>query len=190
MTEKSAPAVREIWLDGLRGVAALIVAWFHMTSGKLSIPYRSFWDSPATENRHLIQLLPFRLFFAGPGMVDIFFVVSGYSVSTGLIKLRNEHGSTSLAGFYQKLSSSVVRRMFRLCFPVLAMGVVSHVLFYAGLYTLPFPKDTGCPSAVPWGNPVPHVACLVRSFVEVVNVEGYQNLTLNSRKSNGRRNGV
>ena len=183
MTAKPIPAVRETWLDGLRGVAALIVVWFHTTSGKLSTPYRSFWDLPATENRHLIQTLPFRLFFAGPGMVDIFFVVSGYSVSTGLIKLRNDHSSsTSLVGFYKKLSSSVVRRMFRLYFPVLIMSVASHVLFYAGLYTIHFAKEAGCPGAEPWGNPVPHVQCLVRSFVGVVNAEGYQSLTLNDRK--------
>src|SRR4051812_28203333 len=115
MAEKATFTNREIWLDGLRGVAALIVAWFHLTTGSLATPYRSFWDSPASENRHFIQIAPFRVIFAGQAMVDVFFVVSGYSISTGLIKLRNEG---SIPDFYRKLTSSVVRRMFRLCFPV------------------------------------------------------------------------
>lgn len=45
MAEKAATTGREIWLDGLRGTAALIVAFFHLTTGSLAMPYRSFWVS-------------------------------------------------------------------------------------------------------------------------------------------------
>ena len=179
MATKPASTGREIWLDGLRGVAAAIVVWSHMTAGKLVTPYRSFWDSPASENRHLFQIAPFRIFFSGPGMVDIFFVVSGYSISVGLIKLRHEG---SLAGFHQRLTSSVVRRIFRLCFPVAIMMLGSHVLYYAGLYTIPFKEGTGCPGAHPWKSPVPHIQCLIRSFISIINMDNVQNLTLNDRK--------
>lgn len=177
MNEKLSSPPREIWLDGLRGVAALIVAWFHFTTGSLATPYRSFWDSPSSDNRHFIQIAPFRIIFAGQAMVDIFFVVSGYSISTSLIKLRNE-GST--ADFYRKLTSSVVRRMFRLCFPVAAMMAISHFLFYTGLYALEFSDDQGCPGATPWRNPIPHVACLIRSVVSVINLQSNQEMTLNN----------
>jgi peptidoglycan/LPS O-acetylase OafA/YrhL len=177
MAEKPASASREIWLDGLRGVAALIVAWFHFTTGSLAVPYRSFWDSPASENRHFIQIAPFRVIFAGQAMVDIFFVVSGYSISTGLIKLRNEG---SLPDFYRKLTSSVVRRMFRLCFPVAVMMIISHVLFYGGLYNLEFGEGQGCPGAKPWSSPIPHIQCLIRSFASIVNLQSSQDLTLNN----------
>jgi peptidoglycan/LPS O-acetylase OafA/YrhL len=177
MTEKTASTSREIWLDGLRGVAALIVAWFHLTTGSLATPYRSFWDSPAADNRHFIQIAPFRVIFAGQAMVDIFFVVSGYSISTGLIKLRNDG---SAADFYRKLTSSVVRRMFRLCFPVVVMMLISHVLFYGGMYSLVFGEDQGCPGAEPWSSPIPHIQCLVRSFVSVINLQSGQDLTLNN----------
>jgi len=112
-------------------------------------------------------------------MVDTFFVVSGYSVSIGLIKFRHEG---SLAKFYQKLTSSVVRRMFRLCYPVAIMMLASHVLYYAGLYTIPPAKGTGCPGAKPRKSPVPHIQCLIRSFISIVNVQNGQNLTLNDRK--------
>ncbi|KAJ8116653.1 hypothetical protein OPT61_g1973 [Boeremia exigua] len=176
MTANQAPSGREIWLDGLRGVAAVIVVWFHMTAGKLATPYQSFWDSPASENRHLFQIAPFRIIFSGSGMVDVFFVISGYSISIGLIRLRNEG---SLMRFYQRLASSVVRRMFRLCFPVAVMMLASHVLYYAALYTIAFKDGTGCPGAEPWGSPVPHIQCLVRSFIGIVNADNIQNLTLN-----------
>lgn len=179
MATKPASTGREIWLDGLRGVAAAIVVWFHMTAGKLATPYRSFWDSPASDNRQLFQIAPFRIFFSGPGMVDIFFVVSGYSISMGLIKLRHEG---SLAGFYQRLTGSVVRRIFRLCFPVATMMLASHLLYYAGLYTIPFKEGTGCPGAKPWKSPAPHIQCLVRSFISIINMDNVQNLTLNDRK--------
>ncbi|KAH6613121.1 acyltransferase 3 [Boeremia exigua] len=176
MAAKLTPPDREIWLDGLRGVAAVIVVWFHMTAGKLDTPYQSFWDAPASANRHFFQLVPFRTLFAGPGMVDIFFVVSGYSISVRLIKLRHEG---SFLVFYQRLTSSVVRRMFRLCFPVAVMMVGSHVLYYAGAYTITFRAGTGCPGAEPWRSPVPHIQCLVRSFISIINAENIQNLTLN-----------
>ena len=177
MAEKQASPGRELWLDGLRGVAALIVAWFHCTTGAIPIPYRSFWDAPASENRHLIQIAPFRVIFAGQAMVDIFFIVSGYSISTGLIRLRNEG---SLADFYRKLTSSVVRRMFRLCFPVFVLILISHTLYYIGAYMLKFSDGMGCPGAEPWGSPVPHVQCMARSMFSIVNLQSDQELTLNN----------
>lgn len=69
---------RETWLDGLRGIAAAIVTWFHFTVGEMNTPYRSFWAEPVDENRRLIQFPPFRLIFAGQAMVRLLFVVSGY----------------------------------------------------------------------------------------------------------------
>ncbi|CAI6331793.1 unnamed protein product [Periconia digitata] len=177
MAEKSGSPSRKIWLDGLRGTAALIVAFFHLTTGSLAMPYRSFWDSPASENRHFIQIAPLRVIIAGQAMVDIFFVVSGYSISTGLIKLRNEG---SMTDFYRKLTSSVVRRIFRLSFPVVVMMLISHVLFYGGTYALEFGEGQGCPEAKPWGSPIPHIECLVRSFVSIVNLQSSQDMTLNN----------
>ncbi len=178
MAEKSSSAGgREIWLDGLRGVAALIVAWFHLTTGMIDTPYRSFWDSPASENRHFIQIAPFRVIFAGQAMVDIFFVVSGYSISVGLIKLRNEG---ALADFYRKLTSSVVRRVFRLWFPVAVVMLAAHVLFYMGFYATIMPEGQGCSGTKPWGSPIPHIQCLIRSTVGMINVQADQDRTLNN----------
>ncbi|CAJ2499754.1 Uu.00g026070.m01.CDS01 [Anthostomella pinea] len=167
---------REIWLDGLRGFAAAIVAWFHFTNFGLKMPYRSFWDEPAEQNRHLIQLAPFRIIFAGQAMVDIFFVVSGYSVSVGLIRLRNR-GST--ADFYRKLTSAVFRRLFRLFFPVLIISIISHTLYYLGFYAWLFTAENGFPGCVPYSNPWPHVKWLLRAMFNIVNLQSNQNRTLN-----------
>ncbi|KAI0470584.1 acyltransferase 3 [Xylariaceae sp. FL0804] len=169
-------AAREIWLDGVRGFAAAIVAWFHLTNYHLGMPYRSFWDEPAEQNRHLLQLPPFRILFAGQAMVDIFFVVSGYSVSVGLIRLRNR-GPTG--DFYQKLTSAVFRRLFRLFLPVLAISVVSHTLYYLGFYGWLYTEEQGFPGCVPYSNPWPHIRWFLRTMFNILNLQSNQNATLN-----------
>lgn len=144
------------------------------------MPLRLLWYQTivqASENRHLIQIAPFRVIFAGQAMVDIFFIVSGYSISTGLIKLRKDG---SLSDFYRKLTSSVVRRIFRLCFPVVVIMLLSHLIFYSGLYALEFGPEQGCPGAKPWSSPFPHMQCLMRSIFGIINLQSNQELTLNN----------
>ncbi|KAI0021844.1 acyltransferase 3 [Xylariomycetidae sp. FL0641] len=167
---------REIWLDGLRGFAAAIVAWFHLTNYGLKMPYRSFWDEPAEQNRHWIQLAPFRIVFAGQAMVDIFFVVSGYSVSVGLIRLRNRDGGPE---FYRKLTSAVFRRLFRLFFPVLVITILSHTLYYLGFYAWLFTEEQGFPGCVPYSRPWPHLKWFLRSMFNILNLQSNQNASLN-----------
>ncbi|RAK94850.1 acyltransferase family protein [Aspergillus ibericus CBS 121593] len=143
----TAPATgREHWLDGLRGIAAAIVAWFHFTVCEMGPPYRSFWSTPAEDNRRWFQLPPFRLLFAGQAMVLIFFVISGYAVSISIVRLREE----APTHFYRKLTYSVLRRGFRLYIPVLVLCLLSHAALYTGLmdWTPGNPKE-GCPGAEP-----------------------------------------
>ncbi|KAB8304613.1 hypothetical protein EYC80_003989 [Monilinia laxa] len=160
---------RQTWLDGLRGIAAAIVAWFHFTSGEMEIPFRSFWDEPAEQNRRLIQLAPFRIAFAGQAMVSLFFVVSGYSISLAIIRYRDIDENLV---FYRKLTSSVFRRGFRLYLPLLTLYLISHVAFYIGLYDWEFGESEGCPAAKPWSNPFPHLDCLAMSFMTNLNLAG------------------
>ncbi|KAI1343162.1 acyltransferase 3 [Xylariaceae sp. FL0016] len=167
---------REIWLDGLRGFAAAIVAWFHFTNYNFKLPYHSFWDEPAEQNRSLIQLAPFRIIFAGQAMVDIFFVISGYSVSVGLIRLRNR-GST--ADFYRKLTSAIFRRLFRLFFPVLVISLISHTLYFLGFYAWLFTEENGFPGCVPYSGLWCHIRWLLRTIFNLVNLQSNQNATLN-----------
>src|SRR6202012_1390350 len=77
----SKPKVRPTaWLDGLRGWAALFVFWYHF-----SMNYHH-WTSLGwgyQDNRAILTLPVIRTVIAGPGMVSIFFVVSGYSLTLG-----------------------------------------------------------------------------------------------------------
>ncbi|OOF94955.1 hypothetical protein ASPCADRAFT_51018 [Aspergillus carbonarius ITEM 5010] len=160
---------REHWLDGLRGIAAAIVAWFHFTVGEIGPPYRSYWTTPAEDNRHWFQLPPFRLLFAGQAMVLLFFVISGYAVSISIIRLREETPTQ----FYRKLTSSVLRRGFRLYIPVLLLCFLSHAALYTGLiYWTPGNPKEGCPGAEPWSAPGPHVSCLTMTFLTTLDLTG------------------
>lgn len=84
------------YLDALRGYAALIVVNYHR------------WQHE--EHTWLVQLPFFRLLLAGRGMVDVFFVISGYVLSYRLLMLtRNQDGRV-----LEALASSTFRRYFRL----------------------------------------------------------------------------
>lgn len=154
---------RQGWLDGIRGLAAFVVGWFHFTVDIMQTPYRSFWDLPAEQNRLLIQLAPFRILFCGNAMVRVFFVVSGYSVSIAIIRHRDRENN---GFFYQKLSSSVLRRVIRLYTPVVVLCLASQILLYMGAYHWDWDAGPeGCYAAEPWAAIWPHLKCCVLSFL-------------------------
>src|ERR1700760_387247 len=71
------------WLDGLRGWASLFVFFYHFNAN-----YNS-WNGLGwgyQDNRTLLTLPVIRTVIAGPGMVSLFFVVSGYSLAWGPLK--------------------------------------------------------------------------------------------------------
>ncbi|CEL04436.1 hypothetical protein ASPCAL05566 [Aspergillus calidoustus] len=153
---------RQRWLDGVRGIAAAIMACFHFTIGEMTIPYRGFTDEPAEQNRHLIQLLPFRILFAGKAIVTLFFVISGYSVGLAIIRRRGQNNN---ADCYRKLTSSVIRRGLRLYLPVTFACMTSQILFFMGAYSnWSFPRAEGCPRAPPRSAIWQHLKCFALSF--------------------------
>ncbi|BDD62196.1 hypothetical protein MPDQ_008109 [Monascus purpureus] len=157
MIVKDLPESREVWLDGLRGIAAAVVAWFHFTVDVMQVPYRQYGDDPPENNRYWYQLAPFRVLFAGQAMVRVFFVISGYSVAISIIRHRDRENNN--ARFYHKLSSSVLRRVFRLYLPVVVLCVFSQTLYYTGFYHWEFFPPEGCPGAEPWSFVWPHFRC-------------------------------
>ncbi|KAF9894048.1 hypothetical protein FE257_009021 [Aspergillus nanangensis] len=170
---------RQSWLDGLRGIAAVIVAWFHFTVGEMQVPFRLFGEEPAEQNRYFIQLPPFRILFAGQAMVSLFFVISGYSVPIAIIRLRGQKGN---AEFYRKITSSVVRRGFRLYMPVLVLCIISHLLFFVGAYHFVFGEGEGCAGAEPWSNGLSHFKCFILSILSTLQLAGpYYTGGLNSQ---------
>ncbi|KAK1836200.1 acyltransferase family-domain-containing protein [Podospora conica] len=115
-------------LDGLRGLAALFVFHCHLL-------YTAYAIAPgyghAASHHHLL-LLPFlRLLHAGPPMVCLFFVVSGYALSLRPLRLARKRRADAVG---PALSSLVFRRGLRLFLPTaLSTGLIA-LLLRAGAY--------------------------------------------------------
>ncbi|KAL8381112.1 hypothetical protein RB595_005408 [Gaeumannomyces hyphopodioides] len=111
------------WLNGLRGVAALIVVNMHVTESSYNFihePYGLGEDG----KRHLIQLPIVRLLCAGHFMVAVFFVISGYALSHGPLELAHSGRAGEAASL---LASGTFRRAPRLFLPVLPVLAASAV---------------------------------------------------------------
>ncbi|KAH8905622.1 acyltransferase [Coniochaeta sp. PMI_546] len=117
------------YLDGLRGLAALFVVFCHYSYTSFNIA--EGWGCKG-RNYDILRLPVVRLFFQGPAMVAIFFVVSGYALSLKPLKLmRARSGDGTLA---KTLGSSVFRRGIRLFVPTAASTLLVVVMIRAGLY--------------------------------------------------------
>lgn len=117
------------WLDGLRGVASLLVV-FHHCSVLWYMPLNRGWhSSPADVS--LVQLPIIRLFYSGPPMVAIFFIISGFSLSYKALSL-TRHGRHEM--LLDSLSSSVLRRGLRLVLPPAVVTFFSMLATYLQLY--------------------------------------------------------
>ncbi|KAJ5174908.1 acyltransferase 3 [Penicillium canariense] len=161
---------RTTWLDGLRGIAAAIVATDHYFMGSvLDHAFLSFWTDPPEENRRLIQLPPIRLLFAAHAMVPMFLVISGYAISINLLRLRNSNDSN----FVRRLSSAVSRRIFRIYLPVFVIAVISQLLFFCNLYQWNF-GDEIVRGRKPWTAPWLHITYVFRYMIDIMNIINLQ----------------
>jgi peptidoglycan/LPS O-acetylase OafA/YrhL len=131
------------YLDGIRGVAALIVCFDHSILSPVAppLPHTSAKPMPRSidlfngyasgpgpdDNKSLIQLPILRILFGGRGMVAVFFVVSGFCLSLKPLSLRNSREPGKLLN---NLASSVFRRGFRLYIPVLAMVIMTQIMAF------------------------------------------------------------
>lgn len=105
-------------IDGWRAVAAMFVVLAHATN------YR-FADTPGAALHQLRQL-------CGPLAeigVQLFFVISGFIITTLLMRERERHGAISIAAFY-------VRRVCRILPPLGAYYLVLTALVTAGAIRL------------------------------------------------------
>ncbi|KAJ5132191.1 acyltransferase 3 [Penicillium atrosanguineum] len=161
---------RTTWLDGLRGIAAAIVATDHyFMGGVLDYAFNSFWADPPEENRRLLQLPPIRLIFAAHAMVPMFLVISGYAISINLLRLRN----SSTADFVRRLSSAVTRRVFRIYLPVFVIAAISQVLYFCNIYQWSF-GDEVVWGRKPWTAPWLHVTFVFRYMLDIMNILNFQ----------------
>ncbi|KAI5363004.1 putative acyltransferase 3 domain-containing protein [Septoria linicola] len=130
------------YLDGLRGLAALLVYIYHHVSWYFG-PTDDIINGWGANGNHYFFQLPFiRLILTGGNAgVVIFFVLSGYVLSISPLRnLRDGH----LRQTYRALVSSVIRRPIRLYLPVIGVSL----FFVIGLH-LPF----GLAPKLAWPEP-------------------------------------
>lgn len=165
---------REEWIDGLRGLASLQVAVFHTLSDVCWSFYRSPWaNNSQLQMSNFFRIVPIRVLAHGPGMVRLFFVISGYCIGTSL-ELRTHCGSTTArpsVTYYRKLSSAVVRRWLRLYLPLAVIAILGQILWFLDLYTEK-PSDLRdlCPDARPLLSPWSHVTCTITHLINALDV--------------------
>jgi peptidoglycan/LPS O-acetylase OafA/YrhL len=122
------------YLDGLRGIAALVVFFYHLTGRhfKHLMPYYGTPIAPdgSPAQSTFLQLPFLRLIYSGRPMVHIFFIISGYALSLKPLKhIRARQHSNLLA----TLSSSVFRRGLRLFLPTAVASFISLILGCLGI---------------------------------------------------------
>lgn len=162
-TKRVKPDHRQAYLDGLRGIASLLVyiyhhiSWFYGPEDDIINGFGSQPIIPKAEAakgtdvvaapHYFIAQLPFiRLIWTGGNAaVHTFFVLSGYVLSVSMLrKLASPSpSSTDTSSHLRSLLSSSIRRPFRLFLPVLAVSLVTALCWH-----LPFglAPEMGWPS--------------------------------------------
>ncbi|KAI6374391.1 hypothetical protein MCOR25_003180 [Pyricularia grisea] len=126
------------YLDGMRGVAAFAVFFCHY----FYTCFRIAEGFGYGENYNIMKLPIIRLWFQGPPMVCVFFVISGYALSLKPLKLaraaaapRSSTSSPSpTEAFSRTMSSFVFRRFFRLFLPTAVSTFLILILLRIGAY--------------------------------------------------------
>lgn len=126
------------YLDGLRGLAAMIVFICHYTeeNHQYLVPSYGFNVDGISS---FLQLPFFRLLYSGRPMVHIFFVISGFVLSYKPLKAIR---ARDLDKCYTSLASSTFRRPFRLFGPCLVSTALIAVLIQMGYMYKPLPTSS------------------------------------------------
>ncbi|PSS03247.1 acyltransferase 3 [Coniella lustricola] len=115
------------YLNGLRGVAAVVVVLQHITEFFYPENHGCYGDG-GPEPDHYIQLPYFKLLLMGSFSVTLFFVISGFALTFG--PLRKIHAGNPEAAI-ASMPSSIFRRPIRLFLPILPVYAFSWVLIQA-----------------------------------------------------------
>lgn len=116
------------FLDGMRGIAALIVAFYHTAWAYSSAVEKGYGYNG--ENYSFIQLPFIRLIYAGHAMVCIFFVIGGYV--NALRPLHIAHYEKQWDKLFTLISSSLLRRSIRLYIPPVFATFLSAITLRLG----------------------------------------------------------
>lgn len=113
------PSAKSSHLDGLRGLAALIVAIWH---GFQSY----FWAHRIWDNRYTPSIFPLTFILNGPHMVSIFFALSGRVLVERLYKSPPQDLGKVLA-------KAILRRQIRLLLPIYATCALLWLFTRSGI---------------------------------------------------------
>ncbi|KAK0625561.1 hypothetical protein DIS24_g11112 [Lasiodiplodia hormozganensis] len=127
------------WIDGVRGLAALIVTLDHLFWHLIGPLFQGWKSFPADAHSSILQLPGPSIIFGARAMVPLFFVISGYCISLSSIRARSSSTtnpqSSSPSPLLTTLSTSVFRRALRLMLPVLAIAAFSQLVYACGGYS-------------------------------------------------------
>lgn len=116
-------------LDGLRGIACLIVVNQHFTYNFTENIFHGFGS---TETDRYITQLPFiSLLWSGVAMVSVFFVISGYVLSNKPLRLARARSWDNL---HETMASAAFRRIIRLYVPMASSLFIITMMAYFGLF--------------------------------------------------------
>lgn len=119
------------YLDGLRGVASLIVLILHWSH----VPYPAVNGGWGYKGNNSFWLLPYvRLIHSGAAMVAVFFVISGFVLSHRYIQRMHRREYNEL---FVSLTSITWRRAIRLFFPAFVSSLMAFVCACLGIITVP-----------------------------------------------------
>lgn len=126
------------YLDGIRGISALIVFVHHFTLAFMPL---LFWGDPSGFEgepiKKIIHYTPVGIIINGNFAVCMFFVLSGYVLSHKFF----------LTGDKQLITNSAYRRYIRLGIPVFISVIISYLILKTGGY---FNKEVGSMTESKW----------------------------------------
>lgn len=109
------------YLNGVRGIACLLVYNIHLNDHYYSNFHNPFGAEPAADNHGLSQLPVVRIIYAGKGMVCIFFVLSGFVLTYSPLRKMGNPSPSSSSDLLTGLCSSLLRRGVRLYAPMIVL---------------------------------------------------------------------
>ncbi|KAK3314579.1 acyltransferase 3 [Apodospora peruviana] len=127
------------WLDGLRGLTSLAVCLAHIVGGTHPDWYFAYGDGPQ-HSRSWMKLPIIRLIYSGDAAVAIFFLISGYVLSSRPLQRARRH---HVALLHSELASSVLRRTGRLLLPTLCASFATMLGAQMGTFSCRPPIDDG-----------------------------------------------